>query len=929
MILAVAITASVGVQAGNDKSDTLRVALPWQTSKSYWESATGTRSVNLENAAKSPVYDLRNKLTGIVPGLEIKEDTGSILPSDNWGTTVVGANSLSLASHGFSSLVVIVDDVLVPFNDYQFDLNQIESISLLNEATAKAKYGPRASYGALYITTRKGGYNTPMKVSADFRSGVDFVDNMVEWANGYEYAVLNNVAREQAGLYTRFDDEALNGFARGDMFNRKYPSVDYRSLVLKDWKTSNNVSFDMQGGSSTVKYNFSLNGLNNTDIYNVGPASDYNKLNVSSSISAKIGKWIEANVSFYGLTAFRRGNNGSLYSFRGIPATSFPVALGISTNESDLEGISAGNVIYAVSKDNTSNPYAAIVDGGFYTTRYRSADFNATIDFDMSWLLSGLKSKTFINTNNFYYQKVGKSNDYIAYYWDPETDINEISSHVGTKQASKSSQGTYTYQSLSMYERLYWDWARGYNKLNLGATYFLQDTNHSGASYYERQSYFTGNIDYSYAGKYIAEVVLQYAGSSCFSPENRFDFFPAASFAWLASEEDFIKNVSWIDRLKVHAGAGSIADADVFGTKYLYRALYTNESGSSFGPATAYQWFGVDKRTSYPTTLSRLANPNLKWPHIFQVDAGVDFEFCNCMSLSFDWFRIKRNDLLVDTAANYPDLLGLSGVTFYDNFNENLINGFDLALQFTKTFGDFRVSAGGNVSHWRNTRTQVANDLYLYDWQKVTGREANDYVGYVCLGKFNSEEEIEGSALYNPETMVGDLKYKDLNNDGKIDANDQMVIGNTAPKLRYAVNIDLAWKNFSLFVVGTGRAFYQQALTNEYFWNGWGDGNYSAFVRDNIGGEYPRLSYDKSASNFLKSDFWLRDSGYFKIQTVELAYTLPFRADSIVKNVKFSVRGANLFTFTKFPYVDPESMNAGVSEYPLFRSVAAGIKLNF
>lgn len=914
--------------AAGEPSDST-VVLPWRTVADYWSTASHVTPVSLKDAEKSPVYDLRNKLTGIIPGVEVKEINGDIMPSGNMGSALINANTVQLNSHAFGSMVLIVDDVLIPFNQYQFDFNQIESMTVLTGATAKALYGPRAGYGALYVTTRKGSWNQPLRVSADLRAGLDIVDRFPEWVNSYEYAFMNNNARGNDGYTTLYDNSALNGYAQGDPFSRKYPAVDYRSLLLRNSKSTQNFAVDLSGGNHNLKYNASVNGYRSDDLFKAGPVADYNRLNVSTSMSAKIGKWITGSLSFNGLTGFRRGNNGSLMSFRSIPGNAFPVAIGISTNDSDLEGVSAGNTIYAVSRSYTTNPYAAVVDGGFYTTRYRSGMFNASVDFDLGWLLKGLRSRTMIDFDSEYYQKVGKSNDYIAYYWSREEDIAEISSHVGTKQASKSSQGTYTYNNLSMYERLTYDWSKDMHKLKAGAVFFLSDGSNASNSYYERQMYLVGNAGYSYADKYFVDAVAQYAGSSRFTPGRRFAFFPSVAFAWLASKEDFLKDVPWLDRLRLSVDMGSIGDADVFGTNYLYRASYVSASGQNFGPATAYQWFGSDKRDSQTTTISRLANHTLRWPRINQLDVKLEGRIFDMLDLTANFYRIHREGIITDVSTEYAMMTGLSGIAVYDNYNAYMTTGLDLSARYTGTFGDWKVIAGGSVMNWNHVYDRYANDFYVYDWQRVTGTRYGSYRGFVCLGTFKSEEEIASSPLYDTDTRIGDLKYKDLNGDGKIDSNDITIVGNTSPKVRYMLNLDLRWKNWSLFLVGTGNAGFNIPYTSAYFWNGWGDGNYSAFVRDNIGGAYPRLGYDKSANNFVASDFWLRNGSYFKIQTLELAYTFVPRSIKAVKSVKVSLRGANLLTLTGVEYIDPESTVAGVSEYPLYRTVAAGLKLNF
>jgi hypothetical protein len=250
-------------------------------------------------------------------------------------------------------------------------------------------------------------------------------------------------------------------------------------------------------------------------------------------------------------------------------------------------------------------------------------------------------------------------------------------------------------------------------------------------------------------------------------------------------------------------------------------------------------------------------------------------------------------------------------------------------LGYDRKIGDFSFNVNGWAMSWRTLNTKVANDTYLYEWQKLTGADESAYRGYVCIGKFDTDEQIATlPKLSDTDTHIGDLMYKDLNDDGTIDDNDRTVIGNTAPRLRYALNIDLNYKNFGLNITGTGRAFYDVALTNEYFWNGWGDGTYSKFVSDNIGEAYPRLSYDKSSTNFVASDFWLRKGGFFKLKSVQLSYTLNPKAKWI-QSVRFTLTGGNLFTLTGLEYVDPEDIDAGVTTYPFFRTVMAGVKVSF
>ena len=212
----------------------------------------------------------------------------------------------------------------------------------------------------------------------------------------------------------------------------------------------------------------------------------------------------------------------------------------------------------------------------------------------------------------------------------------------------------------------------------------------------------------------------------------------------------------------------------------------------------------------------------------------------------------------------------------------------------------------------------------------MNGTAFDAYRGYVCLGKFTSEEEIASWPVqsFDEQVRVGDLKYADLNGDRRIDANDRRVIGHTDPKFIYAVNLHFDYKWFDLTIVGTGRAGYQVPFTNAYFWNGWGDGNYSKFVKEHFDGDYPRISYNKANNNFQNSTFWLRDGGFFKIQNIELGFDAPIPAGNKVgvKGLRIFLRGANLLTISR---IDPESIDSGVTTSPLFRTFTAGINLTF
>ena len=760
-------------------------------------------------------------------------------------------------------------------------------------------------------------------------SGISMAGRVPEWVNGVEYAQLNNAARAASGYDELYSPEAIEGFAKNDPYDLLYPNVDYKSLMYKNSYPLSRAGVSFYGGGNSVRYNFALNGLYSGDLVKGGATTDYSRFNISAGMAAKIGRYIEVSVDFSSLLSFQRSGRTSWNSYRTVPSVAYPLVLGTATGDEET-GEAKGTTVYGVSRTFPNNYYALQMEGGFRTHRMRTGLFNTALDIDLSWLLDGLHSRTGFSNSSFVQTTIGKNNDYLAYYWTQESGKGEISGHRGTRATGKSTFDNYSVQALGMYERLSYDKRFGMHNIAAGATFTLNSTSNKASTWYQRQMYGIADLSYSYADKYIAEFVAEYAGTHTLNRANRFGFFPTAGLAWVASNEGFLKSVSWVDNLKLRAQAGIIGQTSLFDTPYLYRGIYSFGNSMFYGPNDKQDcWFGGTANwVSQKTTISRVPNEDLSWAKIYQVDAGLDFDFLNMFSFSTNFFYRKIDGIIANTTSVTPGVFGLSGMSMFENFTAISIRGVDATLNYAQSFGDFRVSAGVSAQTWIQKNDKVVEDNYLYDYQKKTGANADAIWGYRCIGKFTDESQLATVPAYSSDVAVGDLMYEDVNNDGKIDANDQVIIGHSNPRLYYQVNLGFAWKNLEMSVIGAGRAFFKTAMTNDWFWNGTGDENYSAFVRDNIGGDYPRLAYVKDENNFVTSDFWLRNGGWFKIKDVEIAYTLPLR-NKAIRSVRFSVRGQNLATITGVKDVDPENINAGVSSFPLMKTITGGIKLNF
>lgn len=890
-------------------------------------SATTYYECDLE---KYPSTDLRNSFTGIVDGLTVTERSG--MPGLHYAEEGLRG---AISGRGFTP-EFIVDGMPVYLSQLQLDPEEIESLTFVRDIADKALFGSRSAGGVIHITTRRG-LSEGRRMRVGFESGVSVVDRSPEWVNGVEYARLQNQARINSGYKPTYSNSAIEGYMLQDPNNLMTPNVDYRKLMFKDTKPyyKANVSFD--GGSERLSYCAYLGYAGEGDIFKVGSRADFNRLTVRTRLNAAITHDLEIDFGFAGGLSFRRspryGNSGSASvcefdkAFANAvrtPAIEFPLI--VSRDET------TGNTVYGVSQNYGTNPYASLTENGFFTEKGRSGTVTASLTYDLHALLKGLKFRSYVGLDVFNMTRIGKNPDYTAVIYDPASGTTTKTSHEGTQVSGKSIMGKWTHQGLFLHEKLSYDYHEGDHRVGAAAVFYLESVERSGNTYRERQQSLVGSFDYAFREKYLFQAVVNYAGSSMFRPGKRYGVFPSFGIGWVLSEEGFLCDSRWLDFLKVRAQVG-VLGYDSFGTQGLYEDYYTKSKGINFGPYTTnYQWLGSTNRyQSYVNTISRLGNPDLSWEKRRELTVGFDALLLRQrLSLELNYFSIKRDGIITNMSSVLPDIWGMDGVGTYENYNDIRYRGWEAALYWSDRIGQVSYTVGGSISTVRGKYLKY-NEKVVYDYQRVTGSEVGSYRGYVCLGKFASQEEIDASPrqLFDDAVQVGDLKYADLNGDGIVDSNDTRVIGNTNPKVNYSVSLRLRYRHFDLTIVGTGRAGFNTPLTNDWYWNGWGTDNYSAFVRDNIGGDYPRLSYVKSNNNFQKSTFWLRDGGYFKIQNIELGYDCRFRRASAFKNLRVFLRGANLWTLSGIKDVDPENIDAGVTEYPLYRTFTAGFKLTF
>lgn len=903
---------------------------------------------------KYPSNDIRSALTGLTSGMDVRELYGWPGVNAQEPTGDFGATSR------FSNVpFAIVDGIYTDLTEIALDPSEIESVTISKGTLAASMFGPVvAKRGFLLIRTKRG-YANEKILDFNIEKGVSYVDRMPGYVGGVDYATLNNQARINDGLTPNYTSEAISNYAKNDPYDKFFPSVNYRDLMLKNNMPFMRANMSASGGNDIVQY-YSFIGFNNEgDIYKIGAKADYNKISTRQNVDVKINDVFSASLSFYGNLSVRRSPNygydpdftsentssnpvlsliempSVMSDIRNVPPVAFPVyAKYDETTEIPW---------YAISSNYTDNPIGNLESQGYYKDVGRLGASSIALNFNLGNYIPGLTSKTFFGFNIFNMVRSGQAEDYDAYLVTPSVSpytgadtilLSKSSRHAAANQTSESKLMDYYYQRFGIYEKLEYNNRFGDHLVQSDMVLYGGKSFKNGIEEPERQANLILHSLYSFKDKYSAELVLTYAGSDRFAKEKRYQLFPSLGLGWVLSEESFMSGVKFIDFLKLRAQAGKLGVESFISPFYYIDRLSVNTSGSSFGAYSSAQWFGSTTDASVPrTNPQRIGNPNLGWETIQEFNAGFDALLFN-KSLSFEmtYQDVVDDGQIVQVANLLPYSVGLTGARPWYNYNKTRGQYLLTDMMFTKKAGQFTFSIGGNITTGVTKRLKYDEPNYRFDYQKRTGKPSDAIFGLSFLGKFTSDAETQlVPQLFDAELKAGDLKYADLNNDGFVDDNDQSMIGHSSPRMYYGITATVRYRNFELFMTGAGRAFYDLALTNSYYWNGWGDNNYSNFVKDNIGGKYPRLTYYKVNNNFITSDFWLTKGDYFKIQNVELAYNVPPKALTFMggRGMRIYLRGANLLTISKVKDVDPESINSGLTNYPLFRTFSGGLKLNF
>lgn len=838
-------------------------------------------------------------------------------------------------------------------------IEEIDAIYILKDVTAKILYGSKAANGVIVVKTKRG-LNAKKKVTVTTEYGIRQANKYPEFVGAADYMKYRNQALLNDGkdlLYSE-EDIALTGT------DYKHPDVDYYKMFVNDQTAYQKLNLQLRGGDNSTKYFFDLGYLGEDGLEKVGKTSRSDVLNVRSNLDYKVNDIISVNLDIAGRFDLFSGNNlGTSGLFTQLSSTipnAYPMFISPTPQ---VDSLGTSDLV------DGSNLYGDMAYSGYKRQETTFAQTNIGMNFDFNKYIKGLSGKVYATFDVNNYMSEGKSLTYRTLKPATTSEGRDtlIVNGVYNPKANEQRLGDSYYRNLGGGAHL--DYARTFGDHAFSGTlsYLIEDkavktiASNSNLTDAELMSTiqddkgmnFGLRLNYSFKDKYIAELASSYMGSTRFNKDNRWKLFNSAGVSYIMSKEDFMKNVSFIDFLKLKASYGTMGYDQSF-DYLLYNNYYQYWSGS-------YKTGIKNSETLVGTELSQTGNPNLTFEESTEMNLGLSMRiFKNKLALDAEYYTEKRTGMPTVLQYAYPLLAGTPDITANYNAVDN--KGYELSLQYTDKLGDFVYSLGGNLSHFESKWAKY-DELNDFSFQNKTGTNTDAIWGYVADGFYTNANDIAtygadgGTPLTSSLGTVipGDLKYKDLSDnyaeytygDNVINKYDQTVIGNSRPRYVYSLNINLKYKNFSLYALGQGVTGFSRMTTWPTYYTNKGDVKYSKFVYDaaiptfdevgnaiglaNDNYSLPRLTTESSAQSYVGSTFWLKNASYFKLRTVELNYQLPTTVANKIAAQKLNVfvKGDDLLTISKEKDLDPEAPASGLTTAPTFMTVTLGLKLVF
>lgn len=885
--------------------------LGYNRSLPKWMITSSVSSIYADTFSHAFNTNLGNNLHGRLPGLTVVQTQNE-----------PGLNSPELISRGLGTFFGDGNNILVVVDGFQSFYEQlmpeeIESVTLLKDAASTTMYGMKGANGVLMITTKRG-KKGPLKVNFSAQQGFSTPDRLPDFLDSYNNVQLYNEALFNDGQSIHYSDAELEAYRTGsDPYI--YPDVDWQKAILRDYVPVSKYNLTLSGGQKKADYFVLLGVINNTGLYektanssDFSTNSTFRQYNMRANVDIDITARLSASAKLGFTVADKKNPAGySTADFfnliTSIPPQAFPVY-----NPNATYG---GNARFG-------NPWGNIMETGHFTTNQRTAQTSLMLTHQLDMLAKGLSVSAAISFNNSFKGYSSKSRNYERYAVNRDSDGQLNYTKFGEETALSASEDQFDqWRNHTFQTFLYYNSTFSGNQIDATIAFDSDSYTQQFDQTDFRQLGFNGRTTYTHQQKYIGEFTLGYYGSNAFKENKRFGFFPGISAGWILSNENFLKDLRFLNFLKLRASYG-ISGVNLLGHQRFRYDQYYHEQGSYI--------YGNTSIPGYAD--SHLANPDLTWEKKREVNIGLDASLFNNIDFSIDIFDQLRYDIMSIPNSEIPQYAGI--IYPYWNIGEVKNRGFETQFGYKKNVSqDFRFSTNLNLWFAKSEVTRIPEVVKEDAYQLQQGKPVYQPFLLEAIGFFKDDDDIQNSPTQTFGTIQpGDIKYKDQNNDGIIDDRDYYPIGYTnVPQLSMGLNLGLAYKTvyMSVFIQGvTNRSVmlpsYYHAFQNDGKASALALGRWTEKTPDIA--TYPRLSSFNNQNNHqVASSFWQRDGSFIKLRNIEVGYHIPHSlTDHIgLKNVHLFINGTNIFTWDHVDIADPEIL----SGYPAMKTFSVGVKV--
>mgnify|MGYP001630084122 FL=1 len=913
-------------------SEVVVVGAGTQKKVSVTGSITSVKGLELKAPSSSLTTSFAGKLAGVI-SMTSTGEPGAASEFYIRGVSTFGGRATPL---------ILLDDVEISTADLNnIPAETIESFSILKDASATAIYGARGANGVMLITTKTGKENEKTRINVTVENSFNKPMNFPDFVNGATWMEMYNEAQltRNPGATPKYSQLDIDN-TRNQVNPYIYPDVQWKDVIFKNMNMNQRANVNISGGGSKASYYMSLQANHDTGLLDTKKVYSYNNninnwgYNFQNNISYKITSTTKIDLH---MNAQIRNKKGPNYSTSDLFAQmlycnpiNFPVTFPAQPGDTHIR---FGNAIWTGSSVRT-NPYAYMLSS-FKEYNENTLNTSLKINQKLDFVTKGLSVQAMVNWKNwasssynrtiepYYYGiKGGSYNPSNPTDYEIERLGTSGTDYLKTSDISKASDQTFYLDARVNYDRQF-------NLHHVTGMLMYMQREYRSSVLPERNQGFSGRFTYDYGQRYLVELNFGYNGTERLAKKERFEFFPAASLGWVISNEKFFEPMTkYIDNLKIRGSYGLVGSDETGLSAGAQHFLYIDQvSLNNIGFTT-----GVDMNyTLYGPLVTNYAVVNGGWERVKKLDIGIDLELFRQLTITADYFNEKRYNILLHREA-WPESLGYYTAKPWSNKGKVDNWGIELSVNWRKEFTkDLYVDFRGNFTYTENKYVNLDEPVYPYVWKTSTGKPLSRTTGYIAQGLFSSQEEIDNSPTQNLGSTVkpGDIKYRDVNGDGKIDGSDQVMISpyGTTPRIQYGLGMNVTYKKFDFGVFFNGSA-KRTIMISGISPFGQSDYNVMQFIADdywsesnpNPNAKYPRLGLTSSqtANNTVASTYWMRNGNFIRFKTLELGYKFKYG--------RVYLNGDNIAVFSPFKLWDPElSWNA----YPLQRTFNIGVQLNF